>query len=256
MRVHNIASRVACNAVTYTVVLAGANPLALDRLQQLAAGAGEVSCCKTISSLAAIRAHFRNPLIVVIDAGSLGPAAVCWFDAVMRAMPSARILAVGGPADTCPLSHLFALGAHGFVAYEDTENNLAGSLRRLVAGDLVFPLQVIERAAVAARAGCRPLRTGRRLTRREVQILELVRGSLSNKEIGSALGLTERTVRFHLGNAFQKLAVDNRMAAANAFARLVAWSPIQPAPHPSFPLSHTTGVSLSFRTAASAHRNR
>ncbi len=256
MTVQDIARRVACNPVACTLVLVGTNPLALDRLRQLAAGAGQVFRCKTIPSLTAVHADRGHPLIVVIDAGSLGPAAVPWFDAVMRATPSARILAVDSCADTSHLSHLFALGAHGFVAYEDAEDELAGALRRVVAGDLVFPLEVIERAALQGRAGCCLLRTGRRLTRREVQILELLRGSLSNKEIGSALGLTERTVRFHLRNAFEKLGVHSRLAAANALARLAARWPIQPEPHPSLPLSDATGQPLSFTTAATARRNR
>lgn len=52
------------------------------------------------------------------------------------------------------------------------------------------------------------------LTERERQILELVAGGLSNKEIGQRLQLTEKTVKHHMTNILQKLQVRNRVEAA------------------------------------------
>ena len=52
------------------------------------------------------------------------------------------------------------------------------------------------------------------LTRREEQILESISQGLSNKEIGSELGLTEKTVKHYVTNVLQKLQVRNRVEAA------------------------------------------
>jgi DNA-binding NarL/FixJ family response regulator len=52
------------------------------------------------------------------------------------------------------------------------------------------------------------------LTERERQILELVAGGDSNKEIASSLGLSEKTVKHHMTNILQKLQVRNRVEAA------------------------------------------
>ena len=52
------------------------------------------------------------------------------------------------------------------------------------------------------------------LTERERQILELVAAGDSNKEIGTQLGLTEKTVKHHMTNILQKLQVRNRVEAA------------------------------------------
>ena len=52
------------------------------------------------------------------------------------------------------------------------------------------------------------------LTPREEQILELIATGLSNKEIGSELGIAEKTVKHYVTNVLQKLQVRNRVEAA------------------------------------------
>ena len=58
------------------------------------------------------------------------------------------------------------------------------------------------------------------LTARETQILQLVIRRLSNQEIADALGIKERTVRFHVFNIFNKLRVQNRGDLQVALERL------------------------------------
>ncbi len=52
------------------------------------------------------------------------------------------------------------------------------------------------------------------LTRREIEILQLVADGLSNKEIGGRLSITEGTVKNHVHNALEKLHLENRIQAA------------------------------------------
>jgi two-component system nitrate/nitrite response regulator NarL len=55
---------------------------------------------------------------------------------------------------------------------------------------------------------------GPSLTRREIEILQLVADGLSNKEIGTHLSITEGTVKNHVHNALEKLHLENRIQAA------------------------------------------
>ena len=55
------------------------------------------------------------------------------------------------------------------------------------------------------------------LTQREVEVLQLVAGGRSNREIATALFLSERTVHRHVSNILAKLGVPSRVAAT-AFA--------------------------------------
>lgn len=52
------------------------------------------------------------------------------------------------------------------------------------------------------------------LTKREIQILQFVSKGILNKEIASALGISERTVKNHISNIFKKIKVTDRTQAA------------------------------------------
>ena len=70
------------------------------------------------------------------------------------------------------------------------------------------PLYVLVRHQTEAR-----LRGDETLTPRQVEILRLVAGGLSNREIGEDLGISARTVDRHLTAIFAVLDVDRRSAA-------------------------------------------
>lgn len=53
------------------------------------------------------------------------------------------------------------------------------------------------------------------LTERELDVLALVSDGLSNREIGSALGISEHTVKFHLASIFGKLGASTRAEAVH-----------------------------------------
>jgi DNA-binding CsgD family transcriptional regulator len=57
------------------------------------------------------------------------------------------------------------------------------------------------------------------LTTREREVLELVASGAANKRIARSLGMTEHTVKFHLGSVFRKLGVTNRTEAATTYLR-------------------------------------
>ena len=52
------------------------------------------------------------------------------------------------------------------------------------------------------------------LSVRELQVLRLLAKGLANKQIGRALGITERTVKVHVGHVFRRLGVTDRTSAA------------------------------------------
>jgi DNA-binding CsgD family transcriptional regulator len=58
----------------------------------------------------------------------------------------------------------------------------------------------------------KPLPAG--LTNREAEVLRLVAGGASNREVGDRLWISEATVRRHLANIFRKLDVSSRTAAS------------------------------------------
>jgi DNA-binding NarL/FixJ family response regulator len=56
--------------------------------------------------------------------------------------------------------------------------------------------------------------TSSTLSDREVQVLRLLTQGLANKQIGRTLGISERTVKVHIGSVFRRIGVADRISAA------------------------------------------
>lgn len=107
------------------------------------------------------------------------------------------------------------LGAKGFLLKDVTLADLTGAIRTVAAGGLHVRAAVTERmlrrAAIAAPS---PNTLPASLTPRERDILRLVTGGFSNREIAAALHLAEGTVKNHVSNLLLKLGVRDRTRAA------------------------------------------
>jgi len=97
-------------------------------------------------------------------------------------------------------------GAHGYVVNgESTRDDFLRCIRVVFGGELwIHPLAAVK---LAQRMKSEPL------TAREKDVLQLVVAGKSNKEIGSALNVTEGTVKVHLSHIFAKLGVSGRLAS-------------------------------------------
>jgi DNA-binding NarL/FixJ family response regulator len=127
--------------------------------------------------------------------------------------PEGKALVVGRTLAPDELCRLLFLGVRGFVAYEDVAADLCRAARSLAEGHLWVAREVLERfASYASRVAQLERRRPKVFTAREALILGLVEREMCDKEISAALGITGRTVRFHLQNIFAKLGVHDRQA--------------------------------------------
>ncbi len=97
-------------------------------------------------------------------------------------------------------------GARGYLLKGMLGDELMDAIRSVHAGKTRIPPAVAER--LAARVG------GQDLTQREMEVLRLIVGGRSNKEIGAELGIGEATVKTHMNNILSKLSVSDRTQAA------------------------------------------
>ena len=106
-------------------------------------------------------------------------------------------------------------GASGFVLKDDPPEQLIAAVRTVAAGDaLLSPgvtKRVIERFTRIPRP--EPPREIDELTTRELEILRLIAGGLSNAEIGTELYISETTVKTHVTHILQKLNLRDRVQA-------------------------------------------
>ncbi len=128
--------------------------------------------------------------------------------------PDLRIIVTGSGADDETILKALAAGAKGYLDEAAAPSEFTQALHIVHQGSVWAPRRVlsmfIER--VTSSPG-RIFPAGRvTFTDREKEVLELLVAGRSNKEIGSALGIEERTVKAHVAKLMRKVGVQNRIA--------------------------------------------
>jgi len=152
-------------------------------------------------------------LILDLELGGAGG-----LDAIPRlkvASAATRIVVFSAYAGEERVARAFERGADSYVLKGTPSDELVAVVRAVAGGGTLIPAEI---AAQLARAVRQPRRD--RLTQREREILALLADGLSNRAAGERLGITERTVKFHVGEILARLGASNRaQAVAIAKAR-------------------------------------
>lgn len=102
------------------------------------------------------------------------------------------------------------------IFYSDTtQEQLVRGLKGLLAGEYWVPRTILHRFLDKNRRTPELTPPDIKLTKRERQILTLIRDSATNMDISEALGVSEHTVKSHLYNIYRKIEVRNRLEASN-----------------------------------------
>jgi len=129
------------------------------------------------------------------------------------ARPDLKIIVTGSGADDETILKALAAGANGYVDEAAAPLEFVQAIRMVDQGSVWVPRRVL--AMFIERVTTSPgqiFPAGRvTFTGREKEVLELLVASRSNKEIGSALGITERTVKAHVAKLLRKVGVQNRI---------------------------------------------
>ncbi len=147
------------------------------------------------------------------------------------ALPSAKVLLLIAER-TESLLDCIAAGAHGCVFEQASIDELLEAIDRVCRGEVFcspelvsIMFQAIARTANLQQPQTEQSPKTRRLTLRELEVLELLNQRKSNKEIASALSVSLFTVKNHVRNILEKLNVENRMEAVDVARRqrTVGW---------------------------------
>ena len=122
--------------------------------------------------------------------------------------PNARIIVLTTFDGDEDIYRALQAGARGYLLKGMFGDELIDAIRTVHAGKTRIPAVVAER--LATRMG------GSALTGRELEVLELIVGGQSNKEIGGSLSISEATVKTHINNILSKMGVTDRTQAATA----------------------------------------
>jgi DNA-binding NarL/FixJ family response regulator len=170
----------------------------------------------------AVRAAKRlKPDIILMDVRLPDGSGVEACRDILAKHPLMRVIFLTSFADDEFALAAVLAGAKGYVLKNIDSDLLVQSIRAVFNGQSLLSPALTQRAQIRAKA--RPAQAGpvrkQSLAPQEERVLALVAEGLTNKEIGAALQLSDKTVKNYLSNMFQKLHITRRAQAATFFVK-------------------------------------
>ncbi|MEU0842168.1 response regulator transcription factor [Streptomyces sp. NPDC005962] len=159
------------------------------------------------------RAEELRPDIVLMDVKMPGVDGIEALRKLRDLGNPARVLVVTSFTEKRTVVPALRAGAAGYVYKDVDPDALASAIRSVHAGHVVLQPEVADALLSQDGAGGGQGRGGS-LTDREREVLALIAGGRSNREIARALVLSEKTVKTHVSNILMKLDLADRTQAA------------------------------------------
>lgn len=147
-----------------------------------------------------------KPDVTLMDLRLPGISGVEAILAIRKEFPDARVIVITTYDWDEDVYRAIQSGAKSYLLKDMTQEEIAGTIRAVHAGENKLPPNVAGRLAERLQR--------EELTQREQEVLQLLTKGRSNKEIASDLHISEDTVKYHLKTLFTKLGVQDRTEAA------------------------------------------
>ncbi len=148
------------------------------------------------------------------------------FDLILEAgqyiaekLPNTRVILLTDSTEERALFLALKLGARAYLSDDISIDKLTDSIRRIYEGEVIIsaPLsrKLLQEFSLKEAVRLEPLTKDHNteLTKREIEVLNLVAEGKTNREIADALFITENTTKVHMRNIMDKLHVRNRQQA-------------------------------------------
>jgi two-component system response regulator NreC len=124
-----------------------------------------------------------------------------------------KILTLTRHTDDGYLKQLIAAGANGYVLKQSAPTELINAIRTVASGNAYLDPSLTRKVmgGYVSRADSQRGENKADITDREAEVLRLISFGYSNKEIGTQLDLSVKTVEAHKANAMRKLGITSRI---------------------------------------------
>ena len=167
-----------------------------------------------------------RPDVVVMDVRMPGMAGVEATQQIRQSWPAVQVLVLTAHDDDQYVFSLLEAGASGYLMKSAPVSELVKAIRQVKAGesplDPAIARKIVARMTVTHEKSPSHDETTlvEELSARELEVLQLLAQGLSNRAIGEALFISDRTVQAHLTNIYAKMGVTTRLdAVLNAIRR-------------------------------------
>ncbi len=157
-------------------------------------------------ALALHSAH--KPDVILMDLRLPGMGGAKTIRAIRLVEPEARVIVLTTYEGDEDIHQALQAGARGYIIKGMSHNVLLNAIHRVHMGEMYLPREVSRTLARRTPSS--------ELSAREAEVLSLLVGGRSNREIAVALGITEATVKCHVGVILTRLNVQDRTQAVLA----------------------------------------
>jgi NarL family two-component system response regulator YdfI len=168
---------------------------------------------------AAVRlASELQPDVILMDLRMPGMGGLEAIEQILAQWPAMAIVILTTYNEDDLMIRGLGAGARGFLLKDTGRETLFNTIRAAARGETLLQPEVLARVmahTVQMADSPAPAVDPENLTDREMQVLTAVARGDRNKEIARELGISERTVKAHLTNIYNKLGVDSRAAAVS-----------------------------------------
>lgn len=202
-----------------TVAIIEDNRLVREGMTDMLNDLPDVQVVLAATSLETAMLKEANPRVILLDIGLQDSNCLRVAEGVQTEIANARVIVM----DLLPvheeLAEFVNVGVAGFILKDATFEDFVDTIRSVAVGERVLPPRMtgtlfsqIARAAVK-RSETHSIESVR-LTLREREVVGLIAQGMSNKEIANRLNIATDTVKSHVRNVMDKLALNSRLQIA------------------------------------------
>jgi DNA-binding NarL/FixJ family response regulator len=145
------------------------------------------------------------PDITLMDLRLPGIDGIDAMTAILAQFPDAKIIVLTSFSGDAQISRALKAGARGYLLKDSLRKELLEAIRTVQAGRKRIPLEIATQIAEHA--------TDTTLTRREIEVLQLIAAGNPNKLVADKLSVTEDTIKMHVKSILSKLGANDRTHA-------------------------------------------
>lgn len=190
--------------------------------------AGFQSVCETLPNVTVVPTTLREAAndteldMVMLGLHELADS----FDVLAKlkaAQPRLKMIVMGAETDQETIMSAIAAGAKGYLEEKASPEQVVMCIDVVASGSIWAPRKVLSTFVdrmLNPEENKRVQRHNLTFTKREEEVLKLLRAARSNREIARTLGIEERTVKSHIAKLIRKAGVENRIALS---VRAASW---------------------------------
>ncbi len=167
------------------------------------------------------KARALKPDIILMDIKMPGLSGLDALKLIKAEMPDIKVVMLTTSEEDEDLFNAVKCGASGYLLKNTNAKELVGILSDIEKGEASFHPELAAKLLKEFRSrDTEKTMQNEELTMRQLEVLELVAKGIIYKEVGEKLGLSERTVKYHMAKILEQLHLENRAQVIAYAARI------------------------------------